>query len=657
MSAIVGIYYRDGRAIESQSLAKMLDILSHRGEDGVDTWYRDSIGLGHRLLWTTPESLLEQQPLISSSGNLVLTADARIDNREELISSLELTDIPAAKITDSQLILAAYERWGKDCPDKLLGDFAFTIWNDREQSLFCARDHFGVKPFYYYSSDDVFAFASEIKAILCLPEVPLQLNEVRIGDYLTDNIEDLAITSYQNIFRLPPANRMIVSSAGIKIESYWSLDPSKETRYDSDEEYATKFLEIFTEAVRCRLRSCSNVGSMLSGGLDSSSITCMARKLLPQQQQLATFSAIFDRIKECDERQYINTVLDEGDYQPHYLHGDRRTPFTDIDSIFWHEDEAFCTPGFAVMTWGICKLAHEQKVSVLLHGQDGDSTVSHGIGYLAELAKAKRWFRLFKEIRGVAKIERESAWRGFWKYFYVYGLSKTKPLKLWKKVKRKLKKVFNFKKDYQSAYSDFNADFVKRIDLERREQELKKLESISRQSSKAEHYRTLTRGIHPFALEIFDKAAAAFSLELRYPFWDKRLVEFCLSLPPEQKLSQGWSRIVMRRAMQNILPLEVQWRASKMNFLPNLVDGLLIQEKDTLERLIFNHPEILSNYIDTNALRAMYERVSSEQSQTAAKEVMFIWNASSLGLWLDFIARNSNYAVTKSTEKPQEQIS
>ncbi|NES85389.1 MAG: asparagine synthetase B, partial [Moorea sp. SIO2B7] len=163
MSGIVGIYYLNQEPIDRENIGQMLDILAHRGPDGADIWCEGSVGLGHRMLWTTPESLLEKLPLVNHSKNLVITADARIDNREELIVALELNDRPAEKITDSQLILAAYEKWGEQCPEKLLGDFAFAIWDKHKQILFCARDHVGVKPFYYYhQSGQGFIFASEI---------------------------------------------------------------------------------------------------------------------------------------------------------------------------------------------------------------------------------------------------------------------------------------------------------------------------------------------------------------------------------------------------------------------------------------------------------------------------------------------------------------
>src|SRR3989454_9825112 len=279
----------------------MLARLAHRGPDGAGVWSGGAVGLGHRLLHTTPESLREHLPLASGDGTLVLTADARIDNRGELLAALGR----GVEATDAELILAAYERWGERCPEHLLGDFAFVIWDARRATLFCARDHFGVKPFYYYHAPGrLFCFASEIKGLLALAEVPRRLNETRVADYLVPLLEDKVITFYQDILRLPPAHRMTVTRQGVRIEQYWALDPEREIRMKSDADYAAAFREIFTEAVRCRLRSAFPVGSMLSGGLDSSSIVCVARQLLAQDggETLHTFSPVFDDVREGGER-------------------------------------------------------------------------------------------------------------------------------------------------------------------------------------------------------------------------------------------------------------------------------------------------------------------------------------------------------------------
>ena len=358
MSGIVGIYFLDGRPVDRMVLERMTESIAHRGPDRAGMWNRGSVGLGHRMLWTTPESLHEQLPLVNpvrlgsrvglssygvnERGKLILTADARIDNREELMAALDLTGDPEREISDSELILSAYERWGECCSEKLLGDFAFAIWDGRRQHLFLARDHFGVKPIYYYRSSRVFVFASEIKALLCVPEVPRRLNEARVADYLVPMMDDRVVTFYKEIFRLPPGHSMIVGREEVPARPYWALDPSHEVRYRSDGEYAEAFCQLFTEAVRCRLRSAFPVGSMLSGGLDSSSVVCMARALLRENgnQRLHSFSAIFEDVPECDERPFINAILAQGGLEPHFVHADRISPLADLDRVFHHEEEA-----------------------------------------------------------------------------------------------------------------------------------------------------------------------------------------------------------------------------------------------------------------------------------------------------------------------------
>jgi asparagine synthase (glutamine-hydrolysing) len=374
MSGIAGIYYLDGRPVERTDVQRMVDSIAHRGPDGCGVWTDGSVGLGHRMLWTTPESLHEKLPLSNKTGDLTITADARIDNRDELILVLNFNGRPRETITDSELILTAYEKWGDKCPEKLLGDFSFAIWDKRKQTVFCARDHMGVKPFYYYHSDNVFVFASEIKALLSLSEVPRYLNEVKVADYLMSTLEDKTNTFYKKIFRLPPAHLKTADNKRIPVQPYWSLDPLRELKLSSDEEYAEAFRNLFKKSVHCRLRSAFPIGSMLSGGLDSSSIVCMARHLLSQNGggKLHTFSAVFDDVPECDERQFINTVLIQGGLEPHYIQADRISPLVDLDHVFYHQDEPFYAPNLFI-DWRLCGAAQKHGIRVLLDGTDGDS--------------------------------------------------------------------------------------------------------------------------------------------------------------------------------------------------------------------------------------------------------------------------------------------
>ncbi len=424
MSAIFGIQHFDGRPVEHLGLERMGRALAHRGPDGSGIWCDGAVGLGHRMLRTTPESLSERLPFTDPSGHFVITGDARLDNRDELIAALGPSAQVSAQSGDTELILAAYRHWGERCPQKLLGDFAFAIWDRKKQSLFCARDHFGVRPFYYYFSPHrTFMFASEVKSLLSLPEVPRELNEVRVGDHLADVFADSECTFYRDILRLPPAHYLTVNSEGVRTNCYWALDPSRELQLRSDDEYAEGFRQLFTEAVRSRLRSASPVGSMLSGGLDSSSITCVARGLLAnEEQRLKTFSTVFDKVPRCDEREYINAVLEMEGIDSNFIHGDQDGPFREIDRIHWHEDQAFYAPNFA-MVWNIYKTVRESGVRVLLDGHDGDSVVSHGYKYLDELAIAGRWLTFTREARGLSKHYGDSPANLLRAYGWHYGIN------------------------------------------------------------------------------------------------------------------------------------------------------------------------------------------------------------------------------------------
>jgi len=605
------------------------------------------------MLWTTPESLHEKLPLVNQTGDLAVTADARIDNREDLIAALDLTGYPSEEISDSQLILAAYEKWGEDCPEKLLGDFAFAIWDARRQMLFCARDHFGVRPFYYYWSGTGFVFGSEIRALICLPHVPCRLSEPRVADYFVESHIDRASTFYQDILRLCPGHSISVTSKGARLRCYYCLDASRELRLRSDEEYAETLREIFTEAVRCRLRSAYPVGSLLSGGLDSSSVACVARRLLAQNgtRQLPTFSLIFNKITQCDERRYINAVLAQNGFGPHYVHGDQLDPLMDLERLLWHLDE----PGHAYqlfLQWGLRSAAKQQGVRVILDGHDGDGTVSYGYGYLHELACARRWLTLALEVRALDKNLGLSSWKSLRFYARRYGLdpliSRSQTLQLARRIRQVVRQRVQSKgnpPDPPWWCANLNPDFVQHLGLSERYQAGQEEWVTNPQTEKERHYRILTIGLQTKILEELDKAAAAFSMEPRYPFWDKRVVEFCFALPSEQKLHRGWTRMVMRRAMAGIIPPEVQWRARKVDFTPNWRHSLVVLARERIEKLLSSEAGVEAQYVDMVALREAYHRLVSLELPVSVATLVTFWKPFLLAQWLRL------FGPTKSTKK------
>lgn len=630
MSGIVGVYHLDGRPVCRGELGQMNLIQAHRGPDETGIWNEGPIGLGHCMLWTTSESLHEHLPHVSRSGDIVLTADARIDNREELLTLLDLTDHPAKEVSDNALIVAAYEKWGERCPERLLGDFAFALWDRRQHVLFCARDHFGVKSLYYcYRPGRLFACASEIKALLCLPEVPQQLNEVHIADYLGGIFEDKAGTFYQDILRVPPGHSVTVSAQGVQLHCYWSLDRTTELRLGSDGEYAEAYREIFTEAVRCRLRSAFPVGSMLSGGLDSSSIACVARDLRIQDHNhcLHTFSLIFDGVPESDERPFIRTVVDQGGVEPHYIHGDRHTPLTDISRILRYEDGPFYGPNL-FLNWEVWGAAHTRGVRVLLDGIMGDNVVSHGYAYLNELARAWRWGKLSRELKALTQRYERRHWKLLGRYVWNDGV-KSKAPKWLRQVYQSLCKRQVLGENLSPI---IDTEFATQTRLKMRIQRREETQQRRLHSAKEDHYQELISGIIPAALEVADKGTAAFAIEARYPFLDRRLVEFCLAIPPEQKIHDGWTRAIVRLALADHLPAKIRFRSGKGDLGHNFIRGLAA-EQEQLERLLFNGPKLLMRYLNLDALRALYQRFIDKEV-ISDDEILGLHLAALLSLWL-----------------------
>jgi asparagine synthase (glutamine-hydrolysing) len=620
LTAIGGLVHRDGQPADEAALQAMRERLAHRGPDASGAWRDGPAGLIQCLLKITPESLAEQQPLASEDGRLVITADARLDNRAELCAALGLRDEGQP---DAALILAGYARWGEGCAARLLGDFAFAIWDGAERKLYGARDYIGVKPFYYHLGPGLLAFASEIKGLFALPGMPRRLNEVRAADYLLPYFEDRASTFYEDILRLPAGHCLSVSAAGARTWAYYTLQPQPELRLGSDEAYAEAFRAVFAEAVGCRLRSAHQVGAMLSGGLDSSAVACQARALRgPLAAPLPVFSAIFDEVVECDERPYIEAVLAGGGMEAHYIHADQLSPLADLERMQWHMDEPFYAPNLFI-DWAILRAGQAAGVRVMLDGQDGDSTVSHGLGYLTELARAGRWARLWHESRALARHFETTPRRVLWR-------QAVRPL-LPQGARRLARRLRGQPAEAWRAAA-IHPDFARRLGWPARVEPWLQAQAGGPRGEREAHLQKLSHGLHPFYLEVGDREAAAFGLEVRSPFYDRRLVELCLSLPADQKLRDGWTRWVMRRALHGVLPPEVEWRGGKSNLGPNFRRGLLRYEGERLARWAAA-PGPLEGYVDVPRLRAAWQRYQAAQTEADA---LVLWRAVTLGEWLEF---------------------
>jgi asparagine synthase (glutamine-hydrolysing) len=426
---------------------------------------------------------------------------------------------------------------------------------------------------------------------------------------------------------------MTVNKTDVRQDCYWSLDPERELRFSSTDQYTDAFRELFFESVRCRLRSHSKVGSTLSGGLDSSSIVCAARHLLARNEQvLDTFSLIFpdlpDRdLQKIDERPYMGAVVAMGGLAAHYVRGDHMSPLDEIDTVLFHQDEAVFAPNL-YLHWGMYRQAHGHGVRVLLDGIDGDTTVSHGLGYLAELTRSGRWFSLVKEAAAVAR--RSPRTIGTAEVVWDYGCAPLLPPACVQRVNS----LFPRAPLEQSPPSIINPAFAKRLGLSSENGQSSETFKPRARIGRVQHWEGLTSGLLPYVLETADKAAAVFSIEPRYPFCDRRLVEFCLAVPTNLKLHNGWTRMILRRAMAGILPREVQWRSSKANLSPNFQKKLLDSHRSMLERIVLEDSAAIEPYVDMRKLRDVYSRYLKHRS---ASDALMLYSVSTLAGWLKLL--------------------
>lgn len=618
MSGVVCVFDRDGGTLHSEAVTTATERISHRGPHGSRVWTDDRIGLGHQQLQTTPEGAYDGQP--ERDDGLVIVSDARIDNRDELLRSFEFSD-PPNRIPDSRVLLMAYRQWGRACVEHLNGAFSFVVWDADEQRVFCARDHFGVKPLYYYLGDDLFAVASEPKAILSLPSVPTDVDDLMIADFLMHRFEGQTRSYFDAIQRLPPAHAMSVSTAKTDSWRYWDLDPTRTVRLESDAAYERKFRELFEQAVGDRLRSDGEIGADLSGGLDSSTVTVTARHLLPDKKTLHTFSDVYDDAPSSDEREFIELITERDGIESNYVFLDDVGVLVDLEAVLQYFDHPpHNTTHFG--KWTRAKHISDAGVTVHLKGEQGDETVSHGLGYLPELFVKGRWLRLNRELEALGDVMGASRQQ-------LLVNNTLRPL-LPSSVSRTLRKFRGESTPVERANPILNPEFVRTHDLQKRYKSMETEIPLYKRTAAYKQCVDLTSGRNTATFETIDLIDAAFGIEPRYPFTDVRLVEFALAIPPSQQLADGYTRSILRRSLGDLLPEKIQWRPWKA--MPGeAVTNAVHNEQERLERLIAN-PDPVTKYLEPQALEASYERYLKEDNSLDRRS---LYKALSLSAWLE----------------------
>ncbi len=559
MSGICGVIRLDRSPSPQDELGTMLNALARRGPDARAAWTEGPAALGIALLAATPEAMVERLPLHHAPSGCTITGDIRIDNRGELVAALGF-DAAGQVVGDGEIVLHAYLTWGTDCLARLLGDFAFAIWDAPRHRLLCARDQMGMRPFlYHHAPGTLFSFASETDALLAHPAIPSRINDARIADFLEDmEALDLTSTFYRDLYRLPPAHALIIEGDGLRTWRYWQPEPPVTLQLKDNAAYAEAFLSVFTESVRDRLRAPpGKLGSMLSGGMDSGSVTAVAARLLRKAGAplLPSFSAT-SAAPDCVETRTIRAAQT----LPHIAPNDVALEgFGEYADELLRLTQASGEPfdGHMAMLRAVYLAAHKAGITVMLDGAGGDTTL------MADDMVAWRLRR-----GDIAGAWREaSGARRFWgaempslntfvngaRYLVVPEWLRTLRSRAGAGARHRAK-------DEASLVA---LALAQRVNLAERRAANARHIGLSL-DGRCDDRRALVT--HPFvavARERYDRVAAPLGVEPRDPFLDRRVVEFCLTLPADQIEFDGWPKIVLRRAMVNVLPDAVRWRVGK----------------------------------------------------------------------------------------------
>jgi asparagine synthase (glutamine-hydrolysing) len=657
MCGIFGIWQSDGRAVDPAEIRSTSDILAHRGPDGegyllvrTDTGKAVACAgkttdprlglpeadqlrgqpfdlvLGHRRLAILDLSYRGHQPMSSPDGTVWITHNGEVYNYRQLRSELRSEGFEFTSETDTEVILAAYQKWGPDCLTRFVGMWAFAIWDNRRRRLFLARDRFGIKPLYYIHSADRFGFASEIKALVHQTGfgfTPDDRSVCRFVAYQLLPDPASGSTFFKGVYALPPACWLTVEpNDSVMLHRYWDLDIDDDTRVRSalDAEAAVQgFREHLRESISLCLCGSVPIGSCLSGGIDSSSIVCSISQMLAApagvNEQVGprprTFSAVYDTAGPYNERKYVDQVLQSTQAEGYLTYPDGKRLREDLEKLAWHQDEPFATTTIFAQ-WCVMSRAAEGGVRVLLDGQGADEVLG---GYtpftvfLSELISQRKWVRAYREAsaikdktgRAILPMLAHAAYHSFPRGFRTT--------------------VVRLRKDGRAETVLLKPELARQLCEE-------KTIAIDQDGpdTLSRHLWASVKHSLPDLLRYEDRNSMAFSLESRVPFLDHRLVSYAFGEAARWRINQGWTKWILRRAMERIVPSQVVWRTDKVGFGTPMADW--VSEWIRCEPEYIGERSFITAYLDLQNLRALTSHPDLSQN------FHLLWRCIALEAWL-----------------------
>jgi asparagine synthase (glutamine-hydrolysing) len=570
------------------------------------------LGVRSRQFCVGPAGVL---PFRDARSGVLCLFDGRLDGRAALLERLGLADDPA--LPDEAVVAAAYGRWGEAFVHHLSGDFALALWDPARHKLLLARDPLGMRALYLARTPDTLLFASQARALFAHPEVSRSLDELRIAQYLARCFVDTTRTFFRGVSRLAPGHLLVATGGAVDVRRTFSLDPDEQLPAQSSAAYAEQFRALFLDAVRTRMRTPRKLGCFLSGGLDSTGVYGALKQLEPERP-VACFSARFLDFPEVDEGSWLALVPRHAGDERHELRADRLGPLDDVDRLHQLLDEPFHAPNLFLYV-ALARLAQQRGAPVLLDGLDGDTVVDHGFAHLRELLWGGRLRRLARALRAIKR-------RTGLPYRTLLHDALGAP-------------AHDCAQALLSRYGLARRGFLAR-DFARAsgfcaEQRQHWEAQLARPTLRAAHHAALTDPILPFYFEVHDKLAAALDVEHRHPYFDLRLVRFCLALPAEQRLHDGWDRVVQRRAFAGLAPDPIRARQSKSVWSANFERQLFACHGERMRGLVQSKDSPLKPYCD---LERMARLLATRDRPEGSESILDLWCAVTLGAWLQQVS-------------------
>lgn len=622
MCGIAGIISKNSKE-RSKEIVHMSDIISHRGPDGYGYYHSDSFSFGHRRLSIIDLTSHGAQPM-EYMDRYVITYNGEVYNYIEIKNELLEKGYHFSTDTDTEVIMAAYDYWGKNCLDHFNGMWAFALFDKERNVIFCARDRFGVKPFYYAQLNEKFVIASEIKQFTVLADWKAVANKQRLYDFLMfSGIHDHTNeTLFLDVFQLRggEAFEYDLIQHSYEIYRWYNIENKTNNKIVEFDEAKQRFKELINDSVRLRMRSDVKVGSCLSGGLDSTSIVCLMNELLRKtgnDGKQETVSSCFN-INQVDERLYIDEVIEKTGVKSHRVFPSFDN-FREIDKIVWHQDEPFGSTSIYAQ-WSVYEEARKQNITVMLDGQGADE-------YLAGYSSFHRIY--FRELLMTYKfIKLVSAIKNYQLRYHDYYVSPFRDL-----LQMIISQVVStkiFERIFAIAKKTKKDNSPKWIKMEYCDDG--KLKQITKSSIHSVLLQSQTELLYtslPKLLHHQDRDSMAHSVESRVPFLDYRLIEFVIALPTDYKINNSITKYILRESLKNLIPAKIVNRFDKLGFATP--ETIWMKENNAIFRQELSEAcNRLQEFIDKKHVLARFDRMLSHNTIDHS----IFWRIICVGRWI-----------------------